>query len=224
MRADGPAVGADVTGPLVVRPITPEERGEWRRTMARYHYLGCGRFVGESVCYAAFLGATRVALLAWAAAALHNPPRDRYVGWDATTRARRLPWLVNNVRFLILPGPRHPTLASRILAANLRRLSRDWQARFGHPLLPAETFVDRTRQAVGRVAARAARATGSTPRTSPAPLMMKHGAIAARSTGSPEVIRRFRRLRLRQRRVTSSSALPAGSPLRISDTRPPGIP
>ena len=144
-HADVPERAAADPGPLVVRPITPEERLEWRRTMARYHYLGCGRFVGESLCYAAFLGATRVALLAWAAAALHNPPRDRYLGWDATTRARRLPWLVNNVRFLILPERRYPNLASRILAANLRRLSRDWQARFGHPLLLAETFVDRTR-------------------------------------------------------------------------------
>jgi DDE family transposase/uncharacterized protein DUF4338 len=56
-----------------------------------------------------------------------------------------LPWLVNNVRFLMLPGPRQPNLASRILAANLRRLPGDWQARFGHALLLAETFVDRAR-------------------------------------------------------------------------------
>ena len=144
-RADAPDCPAADSGPLVVRPITPEERFEWRQTMARYHYLGCGRFVGESLGYAAFLGATRVALLAWAAAALKNPPRDDYLGWDATTRARRLPWLVNNVRFLILPGPRRPNLASRILATNLRRLAGDWQARFGHSLFLAETFVDRAR-------------------------------------------------------------------------------
>jgi len=34
---------------------------------------------------------------------------------------------------------------SKVLAANLRRLGADWQARYGHPLLLAETFVDPTR-------------------------------------------------------------------------------
>jgi hypothetical protein len=38
-----------------------------------------------------------------------------------------------------------PNLASRVLALNLRRLSGDWQRVHGHPLLLAETFVDRTR-------------------------------------------------------------------------------
>jgi hypothetical protein len=132
-------------GALVVRPIVPAEAPAWREALARYHYLGCPRLVGESVRYAAFVGDTRVALLAWGAAALHNPPRDRYLGWDLTTRRGRLPWLVNNVRFLILPWIRVPHLASRILAANLRRLGRDWVARFGHPVLLAETFVDRAR-------------------------------------------------------------------------------
>lgn len=134
--------GAALTGALVVRPIQPAEYPGWRSLMAHYHYLGCGRLVGESLRYAAFLGDTLVALLGWAAAALHNPPRDRYLGWDAPTRARRLPWLVNNVRFLILPGVTVPSLASRILAANLRRLRRDWEAVFGHTLLLAETFVE----------------------------------------------------------------------------------
>ena len=46
------------------------------------------------------------------------------------------------VRFLILPGVTVPSVASRILAANLRRLRRDWEAVFGHTLLLAETFVD----------------------------------------------------------------------------------
>lgn len=141
----GPRVLSAVTGSLRVRPIARTEYPLWRQHMAHYHYLGAGPLVGESVRYAAFVGPDLVALLGWAAAALHNPPRDRYLGWDAATRTRRLPWVVNNVRFLILPWVHVPHLASRILAANLRRLSRDWHARFGHPVLLAETFVDVSR-------------------------------------------------------------------------------
>jgi hypothetical protein len=58
---------------------------------------------------------------------------------------RRLHLVVNNVRFLILPGWHQPHLASRLLALNLKRLSRDWELYHGHPVLLAETFVDRAR-------------------------------------------------------------------------------
>jgi hypothetical protein len=46
---------------------------------------------------------------------------------------------------LILPNWHQPNLASRLLAANLRRLSDDWQHYHGHPILLAETFVDISR-------------------------------------------------------------------------------
>jgi hypothetical protein len=133
------------TGPLVVRPIAKEERLGFRLHMRKYHYLGYQRPVGESLCYAALLGTEVVALLEWGAAVLHNSPRDEYVGWDAATRTRRLPWVVNNRRFLVLPGITQPNLASRVLAANLRRLSEDWVAAYCHPVLLAETFVDASR-------------------------------------------------------------------------------
>ena len=59
-----------------------------------------------------------------------------------TLQWRRLPFVVNNVRFCLLPpGPR-PNLASRVLALNCRRLSGDWERAYGHPVLLAETFVE----------------------------------------------------------------------------------
>ncbi len=45
----------------------------------------------------------------------------------------------------MLPGVRVAHLASRVLALNLRRLSRDWERVHGHPVLMAETFVDVSR-------------------------------------------------------------------------------
>jgi hypothetical protein len=134
-----------VEGPVVVRPITAAERPQWQQHLGSYHYLGACALIGESLCYVATVGGEWVALLGWAAAALRNTPRDRYLGWDRLTKERRLAWVVNNVRFLVLPWIRQPHLASRILAANLRRLSADWQVTHGHGVLLAETFVDTTR-------------------------------------------------------------------------------
>jgi hypothetical protein len=132
----------DASAPLLVRPVLEPELSGWRAYMQRYHYLGDCQLVGESLRYVAMLGDELVALLAWGAAALCNEPRDRYLGWDRPAKARGLPQVVNNVRFLRLPWITTPHLASRILGANLRRLSTDWDARYGHRILLAETFVD----------------------------------------------------------------------------------
>lgn len=133
------------SGSLTVRPIAPEEWTGFRLHMDRYHYLGFTKPVGESICYAAFLGEELVALLVWGAAVLHNAPRDRFIGWGAELRARQLFFVVNNRRFLVLPWIRQPHLASRVLGACLRRLSSDWERTYGHPVFLAETFVDRAR-------------------------------------------------------------------------------
>lgn len=143
--------GLDVRDPhadlraLCVRPIASEERVGWRLYVERYHYLGDRPIVGEHLLYAALLDGELVALLGWASAALRAPLREKYIGWDEATKRRRLHLVANNIRFLILPWVRVRHLASKILAANLRRLSADWQAVWKHPLLLAETFVDTDR-------------------------------------------------------------------------------
>lgn len=130
---------------LLVRPIRAEELFGWRAHMERFHYLGDAAVVGESLRYVALLDGELVALLGWGSASLHNGPRDRSLGWDATAKKSNLHQVVNNVRFLILPWIQQRHLASRVLGANLRRLSRDWQASYGHPVVLAETFVDCSR-------------------------------------------------------------------------------
>ena len=137
--------GVPTVGAFSLRPIADEERDGFRLHLERFHYLGFERSVGESLGYAAFLGNELVALLDWGAAVLHCEPRERYIGWDSATRSRHLGLVVNNRRFLILPWIRQPHLASRVLGANLRRLSTDWAAVYGHPVALAETFVDTTR-------------------------------------------------------------------------------
>ncbi len=130
---------------LEVRPLLEPEREGFRAYMQRYHYLGDSPLVGESLRYGAWLDGELVALLGWAGATLHNGPRDGYIGWDEDCRRERLHLVSNNSRFLVLPWVRQKNLASRVLGANLRRLSADWQAAYGHPVLLAETFVDQKR-------------------------------------------------------------------------------
>lgn len=130
---------------LVVRIIRAGELLGWRAHMERFHYLGDAALVGESLRYMAHLDGELVALLSWGAASLCNGPRDSYVGWVEAAKRTNLGLVVNNARFLILPWSRRPHLASRVLAANLRCLSRDWQEVYGHRVVLAETFVDISR-------------------------------------------------------------------------------
>lgn len=127
---------------LIVRLLQPGELPRWRRLMADQHYLGDGRLVGPGARYVAELDGQWVALLAWAAAAWRCRPRDRWLGWAPPLRDRRLRYIANNVRFVLLAGVRVPNLASAILAANTRRLAADWRQLHGWPVLLAETFVD----------------------------------------------------------------------------------
>jgi hypothetical protein len=127
---------------VVVRVILPEERERWDQLIEEHHYLGRGRLIGESLRYISVYQDQWLALLGWASAALHGGARDKLIGWTAALRQQRLQLIVNNVRFLILPDIQIKNLASRILGLNVRRLSKDWEARFNHPLVLAETFVD----------------------------------------------------------------------------------
>jgi hypothetical protein len=140
-----PLLSAADLGTLVVRPVQAGERPRWKACLAHYHYLGYRPGAGEQLGYVATLADQFVGCLAWGAAAYRNGPRDTYLGWDLATKRARLPLVVQNTRFLLLPWVRVPHLASKVLAANLRRLSADWRARYGHGLLLAETFVDPTR-------------------------------------------------------------------------------
>ena len=129
-------------GLVQVRLLRREEREGWERLMREHHYLGFQGMVGESLRYVAEAQGRWVALLGWSAAALKCSARDRWIGWPEVVQWRSLGLVVNNSRFLILPGERVANLASRVLALNLKRLCRDWQLAYGHPVWLAETFVD----------------------------------------------------------------------------------
>lgn len=124
---------------------SPEEARRWDELIRSHHYLGLTNMVGETLRYIAELDGTWVALLGFASAALKGTARDRFIGWTPEQRRTRLIYIAQNARFLILPGYHVPNLGSRVLGLTLRRLSDDWQAAHGHPVLVCETFVDPSR-------------------------------------------------------------------------------
>jgi len=112
----------------------------------RHHYLSYRSPVGENLQYLVSHRQGRpLACVLFGAAAWQCADRDEYIGWDAATRSQGLHLITNNTRFLILPWVRVPHLASHLLSRIARRLSRDWQGKYGHPIYLLETFVQRDR-------------------------------------------------------------------------------
>ena len=99
--------------------------------------------MGEQLFYAITDGRGGwLGVLVFCAASRRLRARDRWIGWSEEQRRRRLPLVVNNCRFLLLPHKSLPNLGSRALRLTLDRLADDWQARYGHPVVLVETFVD----------------------------------------------------------------------------------
>lgn len=126
-----------------VRPVGDrDERYLCDWLIHQYHYLGYDPPVGEHLKYLAFVSGQVVSCLIWASAAWRCGPREVFIGWNDSQKRAHLHLVANNVRYLILPWIQVKHLASKILAATTRRLSGDWQEKWNHPVVLAETFVD----------------------------------------------------------------------------------
>ncbi len=127
-------------GEVVVRPI---ER--WDALIRCHHYLGFKQTAGRALRQVAEYRGRWLALLLWQSSALMCAPRDRWINWARPIQFQRLHLIVNNARFLVLPGVHVPHLASRVLGQSLRRLPTGWMALHGYRPLLAGTFVDPAR-------------------------------------------------------------------------------
>lgn len=136
--------------PLIFTEVSPSAGATLRRLfeglLHQYHYLGHRSCVGENLQYLVQDRQGRpVACVLFGAAAWQCAGRDRFIGWTSGRRAQQLSLLANNTRFLILPWVQVAHLASHVLGRVARRLSEDWQAKYGHPIHLLETFVQRDR-------------------------------------------------------------------------------
>jgi len=135
-------------GPLNIQEVSREStaRTRFAAALSELHYLGYRGTVGENLQYTVTDSRDRLlACILFGSAAWKCRPRDAYIGWNPEQRARNLHLLTNNTRYLILPWIRVPHLSSWILGRVLRRLSADWQSKYGHPIFWVETFVERER-------------------------------------------------------------------------------
>lgn len=138
------------TGALPEEALRKLELRQWRDDeveafaglLDEHHYLGCPharvRHLSQVVLYEGKV----VALLIWKTGSRKLAGRESYVGWDARTRQKRLGWVVQNSRFLLIPKARPSNLASRVLGLSLKAMPQAWEERFGKRPLLAETFVD----------------------------------------------------------------------------------
>lgn len=129
--------------PLEIRQVRRSgEEPLFGSFLQTYHYLGYTQPVGEHLKYLISAQGTPVACMAWSSAPRHLGCRDRFIGWSQEVRRRNIRFVAYNTRYLILPWVRVPCLASHILSEVARRISRDWEALYRHPVHFLETFVD----------------------------------------------------------------------------------
>jgi len=134
--------------PLSLQEVSAESAARaWvKAALARFHYLGFGGVVGENLQYVVRDAQNHpLACLVFGAAAWKCQDRDRFIGWTAEQRQKHLARVANNTRFLILPWVRVPALGSWMLGRVAARIGRDWQAKYGHPVVVLETFVEQCR-------------------------------------------------------------------------------
>jgi hypothetical protein len=132
--------------PLNITIVSPKSADGklFAALLAEHHYLGYKGSVGEHLAYLArdnrggLLACLLFGAAAWKAAA-----RDAYIGWTAEERQRNLKLVANNMRFLLLK--KIPHLASCLLGKIARRIARDWEEKYGHPIVLLETFVEKER-------------------------------------------------------------------------------
>lgn len=136
-------------GELRVEEVSQDRgrREELAAALEQFHYLGSGGgTVGENLQYRVSLSDDRMLAGLWfGSAAWKCLARDHFIGWTAAEREANLWRITNNVRYLILPWVRCLHLGSWILGQVLRRLSADWQRKYGHSIALVETFVERAR-------------------------------------------------------------------------------
>lgn len=138
----------DELGPLEVKEVSRDatDRAWVKRVLGRFHYLGFNGAVGENLQYVVSDDqGRRLACLVFGAAAWKCQDRDQFIGWSPDQRERNLAFIANNTRFLILPSVGVRRLGSWILSQINRRISQDWQAKYGHRVVLVETFVEQAR-------------------------------------------------------------------------------
>ena len=119
-----------------------DHRRVWNTLIADEHPHGMATFAGCQLRYLVGSAHGWLGAVGFSASALRLAARDRWIGWSAQQRDAALGRVVCMSRFLIRPAVHCANLASHVLGRALRRLPRDFEARYGYRPWLVETFVD----------------------------------------------------------------------------------
>ena len=122
----------DDLGEISVVPVPDAEKGLARSMMASHHPEGDAACPGGRIRY--WLRSSEHGILGGltaGAASWHHKARDLHIGWSQTARDANIGRVVNNDRFLVLPGVRVHGLAPLALALFCDRVADDWEGRYG---------------------------------------------------------------------------------------------
>jgi hypothetical protein len=129
--------------PLVIKQVRKTSAENlYNSLIAHYHYLGYCHPVGEHVKYIIYYQEQPISCIAFSSAVRHLGDRDRFIGWNKELRKKNLHLIAYNTRFLILPWIHIRFLASHILSIIAKRISKDWESIYHHPIYLLETFID----------------------------------------------------------------------------------
>jgi hypothetical protein len=129
--------------PLVIKQVRKTSTENlYNSLIAHYHYLGYCHPVGEHVKYIIYYQEQPISCIAFSSAVRHLGDRDRFIGWNKELRKKNLHLIAYNTRFLILPWIHIRFLASHILSIIAKRISKDWESIYHHPIYLLETFID----------------------------------------------------------------------------------
>jgi Domain of unknown function (DUF4338)/Transposase DNA-binding len=138
---DVPELLEDVRGLCLLEVVDEEHLRIWNELMLREHPLKDCRLVGRQLRY--LLGSDHGWLggMGFGSAALYLEGRDEWIGWNAAQRSEHLERVLNMNRFLIRPLVHCPNLASYALGLCARRVSEDFERRYGLRPWLLESFV-----------------------------------------------------------------------------------
>jgi SRSO17 transposase len=114
----------------------------WDEIVRKYHYLGYEKMIGQRIKYLVLYLNTPIAAISYNRASLRVGVRDVFIGWKEEQKSTKLPQIVNNNRFVILPWVRIKNLASYLLSRTLKLLRKDWYELYNTIPFLVETFVD----------------------------------------------------------------------------------
>lgn len=126
----------------IIKVEGTEKEKYWDYLVNKYHYLGCKGIIGKKLKYLVFSKNQIIAASGWKSGSLKLQSRDWFIGWDSKQKDKYLDNVVDNTRYLIMPNVEVFNLASYLLARIMKRVTIDWQDKYGKEIFLCETFID----------------------------------------------------------------------------------